>query len=108
MTHARRIAKLAEDYFSTYNEIQESNKAHKESIKEKTKHLEELRKVIDGETGGISALLGKFYFLYSHTIGASVPKAVSDNWTEKQWELFESLGGARKETVSLKSVTKGA
>lgn len=47
-----------------------------------------------------------YTLLYTHTVGAFVAKDVSDQWSDEQWALFESLGGVRKEKVSLASVTK--
>ena len=70
------------------------------------KALKELRKLVDGETGRVTSILGKIRFLYTHTVGAFVAKDVSDQWTDEQWALFESLGGVRTEKISLASVTK--
>lgn len=106
MTHVRRFANIADEYFTLDKEIKTADAEYKKSIADKTKRLKELRKLIDTETKGITSMLGKIRFLYTHTVGAFVAKDVSDQWTDEQWALFESLGGVRKEKVSLASVTK--
>lgn len=106
MTHARRFANIGEEYFTLDKEIKMANNELKKQLAPKTARLKELRKLVDGETGRVTSILGKIRFLYTHTVGASVAKEVSDAWTDEQWALFESLGGVRTEKISLASVTK--
>lgn len=106
MTHDARFAKIADEYYTIDTNIKAREKALKAELDEDIKRRDELKKLIFEETGKVSKLLGKIFFLFSETVKASVPKAVSDKWTEEQWAIFESLGGARETTRTLKSVTK--
>ena len=108
MTHDARMAKVANEYYEVDNRIKAREKALKAEMDTDIKRREELKGMIYEETGKVSKLLGKIFFLFSETVSAKVAKSVSDRWTEEQWELFYSLGGTREATRTLKSVTKRA
>lgn len=106
MTDNARMAQIARQYYTVDNHIKAREKALKAELAEDIAKREKYKTEIYEATGKVSTLLGKIFFLFSETEKASVPKAVSDNWTAEQWAMFESLGGKRETTRTLKSVTE--
>lgn len=106
MADNARMAQIARQYYNVDTLIKSREKALKAELAKEIADREKYKKEIFEVTGKVSTLLGKIFFLFSETEKASVPKAVSDKWTEEQWAMFESLGGTREVTRTLKSVTE--
>lgn len=106
MTDDKRAAQIARQYFEVDNYLKNLEKGLKAEHAKEYSDRKRWQEELYAYSGKVSMLIGKIFFLFSETVKASVPKAVSDSWTEEQWAQFEALGGERKVERALKSVTE--